>query len=103
MTSMIDVRNLTKIYIDKERGEIRAADGVSFACSEGEILGILGPNGAGKTTTLRMLSTVLQPTSGTAEINGYDIRKDPEKVRAYFESQFEEGKKVAEEMKSGKK
>jgi len=79
---MIVAIELTKIYKDKERGEIRAADGVSFSCQAGEIFGILGPNGAGKTTTLRMLSTVIRPSSGTAQINGFDIIKDARRVRA---------------------
>ncbi|MBN2056592.1 ATP-binding cassette domain-containing protein [bacterium] len=79
---MIETLALTKIYQDKQRGEIRAADGVSFNCRQGEIFGLLGPNGAGKTTTLRMLSTVIKPTSGTARINGHDIVKSPAHVRA---------------------
>jgi sodium transport system ATP-binding protein len=79
---MITVHNLSKTFTDKKRGTVRAVDGVSFECRPGEIFGLLGPNGAGKTTTLRMLSTVLTPTSGDATIAGYDICKDPEKVRA---------------------
>ena len=59
---------LTKIYHDEARGEVRAVDGVDFSCARGEILGLLGANGAGKTTTLRMLSTVLAPTRGTARV-----------------------------------
>jgi len=82
MTAMIDAQKLTKIYLDKDRGEIRAADEVSFSCRRGEIFGLLGPNGAGKTTTLRLLSTVIRPTSGKAIINGYDIMTQPEKIRA---------------------
>jgi sodium transport system ATP-binding protein len=79
---MIEVRNLSKYFRDKKRGEIRAVDGVSFRCRPGQIYGLLGANGAGKTTTLRMLATILEPTEGTAEICGYDIINDPEKVRA---------------------
>lgn len=79
---MIEVKNLVKIYKDKSRGTIFAAKDVSFNCHPGEIFGLLGPNGAGKTTTLRILSTVINPTSGTAIINGYDINKEPRKVRA---------------------
>ncbi len=56
-------------------------DNISFTVKEGEILGFLGPNGAGKTTTLNMLSTLLRPTSGTATVNGHDIRKEPDAVR----------------------
>ncbi|MBN2385097.1 ATP-binding cassette domain-containing protein [bacterium] len=79
---MIEAQALSKIYFDRQRGEVRAADNVSFSCRRGEIFGLLGPNGAGKTTTLRMLSTVIRPTSGTALINGYDIMRQPEQVRA---------------------
>lgn len=55
---------------------------VSFDVRPGEVVGLLGPNGAGKTTTLRMLSTTLRPTSGTARIAGYDVVREPDKVRA---------------------
>lgn len=72
---------LSKTYYDESRGEVRAVDGVAFECRRGEILGLLGANGAGKTTTLRMLSTVLVPTSGTAEIMGHDVVAHPEQVR----------------------
>jgi ABC-2 type transport system ATP-binding protein len=58
-----------------------AVDGVSFQIEQGEIFGLLGPNGAGKTTTIRMLCTLLEPTSGTARLNGYDILKEPNQVR----------------------
>jgi sodium transport system ATP-binding protein len=80
--SMIEVRNLSKRFHDKKRGEIRAVDGVSFTCAPGQIYGLLGANGAGKTTTLRMLATILEPTDGTASVCGYDVVDHPEKVRA---------------------
>lgn len=80
---MIDARNLTKTFRDKKRGEIRAADDVSFRVEPGKIYGLLGANGAGKTTTLRLLATLLQPTSGSATIAGHDVVKEPEKVRAH--------------------
>ena len=80
---MIEARGLTKIFRDKKRGEIRAADGVTFTCRPGQIYGLLGANGAGKTTTLRLLATILQPTDGTAKVAGFDILDDPEKVRAH--------------------
>ncbi|MGH9779206.1 MAG: ATP-binding cassette domain-containing protein, partial [Candidatus Acidiferrales bacterium] len=80
---MIEARGLTKIFRDKKRGEIRAADGVTFTCRPGQIYGLLGANGAGKTTTLRLLATILQPTDGTAKAAGFDILDDPEKVRAH--------------------
>ena len=79
---MIEARNLTKIFHDKKRGEIRAVDGVSFTCRPGRIYGLLGANGAGKTTTLRLLATLLRPTRGGATVGGFDIAADPERVRA---------------------
>ena len=78
---MIHARQLTKIYPDMQRGEFIALDGVSFDAMPGQIYGLLGPNGAGKTTALRILSTVLQPTSGTASINGFDVCRHAEQVR----------------------
>lgn len=74
---------LTKIFQRGERDEgLVAVQDVSFACSKGEVFGLLGPNGAGKTTTLRMLSTVLRPTIGTARVAGSDVRRAPQHVRA---------------------
>ena len=81
MAVMIAVEGLTKIYHDKKRGEVRAVDGVSFTCTEGEIFGVLGPNGAGKTTTLRALATIIRPDSGQAMLNGWSVEREPEKVR----------------------
>ncbi|MFN8179955.1 MAG: ABC transporter ATP-binding protein [bacterium] len=81
MSELIQVEGLSKAFPDHRGGEVRAVDGVSFACRAGEIFGLLGLNGAGKTTTLRMLSTVLTPTSGTARIAGHDIREDSRAVR----------------------
>jgi sodium transport system ATP-binding protein len=79
---MIEARNLTKVFRDKKRGEIRAVDGVSFTCQPGRIYGLLGANGAGKTTTLRLLATLLRPTAGGATVAGFDIVAQPERVRA---------------------
>jgi sodium transport system ATP-binding protein len=79
---MIEVRQLVKRFRDKQRGDVRAVDGVSFCCRPGEIYGLLGANGAGKTTTLRMLATILSPSEGTAVVAGYDVAKDPAHVRA---------------------
>jgi sodium transport system ATP-binding protein len=67
------VSNLSKTFYDEGRGEVRAVDSISFECREGEVFGLLGANGAGKTTTLRMLSTILAPSSGTANILGHDV------------------------------
>jgi sodium transport system ATP-binding protein len=78
---MITTSNLTKIFQDKKRGEIRAVDSVSIQCKPGRVFGLLGLNGAGKTTLMRLLSTTLKPTSGSAQVAGYDITKEPEKVK----------------------
>ena len=78
---MIEVRSLTKTFHDQKRGAVHALDHVSFQVRRGEIFGILGPNGAGKTTTLRLLATVLAPSEGTAAVGGYDIVREPWKVR----------------------
>jgi len=78
---MIETHNLTKVFRNKKRGEIRAVDGISFRCQPGQIYGLLGANGAGKTTTLRMLATILQPTDGSARVAGFDITEQPEQVR----------------------
>jgi sodium transport system ATP-binding protein len=77
----VTVRGLAKTFYDEARGEVKAVQGIDFACPQGEIFGLLGANGAGKTTTLRMLSTILAPTSGTAWIMGHDITADPTAVR----------------------
>lgn len=79
---MINVSQLTKIFEQKKGGNINAVDTVTFNCKAGEIYGLLGPNGAGKTTTLRLLSTALKPTSGSAEVNGHDIVREADAVRA---------------------
>ena len=72
----IDVRNLAKSF-----GDFQAVKGVSFAVEEGEIFGLLGPNGAGKSTLIRMMTTLITPTSGTAIINGFDVTKQQDDVR----------------------
>ena|SRR5208282_5966512 len=79
---MIEARQLTKLFHDKKRGQIRAVDGVSFRCQPGQVFGLLGVNGAGKTTCLRLLGTILQPSSGTATVCGFDVLDQPERVRA---------------------
>jgi len=78
---MIQVQGLTKHYADLRRGQLVALGGISFRARPGEIFGLLGPNGAGKTTALRILSTVLRPTGGTATVNGYDVVTQPSHVR----------------------
>ena len=74
---MIQCESLTKRF-----GEFTAVDHVSFEVGNGEVFGLLGPNGAGKTTTMRLLSTLLKPTSGTATVAGHDLLREPQKVRA---------------------
>ncbi len=81
---MVETHELTKTYADLRRGEFVALDGLSFVAHAGEVFGLLGPNGAGKTTALRILSTVLQPTRGTAVVNGFDCVTQPESVRHHI-------------------
>jgi sodium transport system ATP-binding protein len=73
---MLELKGLTKFF-----GEVKAVDKVSFRVEEGEVFGLLGENGAGKTTTLRMLATMLKPSSGTAVMGSFDVIQNPEKVR----------------------
>lgn len=79
---MIEVKNLTKVFIQKNGEELYAVNDLSFIAERGEIVVLLGVNGAGKTTAMRMLSTVLQPTSGTASVEGFDIINNPQQVRS---------------------
>lgn len=79
---MIEARQLVKRFHDKKRGDVCAVNGVSFSCRPGEVYGLLGANGAGKTTALRILATILEPTEGTAIVAGFDVKKDPQSVRA---------------------
>jgi ABC-2 type transport system ATP-binding protein len=69
------------VSLTKQFGQIRALDGVSFNIKQGEIFGLIGPNGAGKTTTLRIVCTLIKPTTGTISIFGYDAARQPEKTR----------------------
>jgi sodium transport system ATP-binding protein len=73
---MIQVQGLSKSF-----GKVKAVQNVSFSASDGQITGLLGPNGAGKSTTLRMLYTLLKPESGTAKIDGFDVRQSPLEVQ----------------------
>ncbi|MCC6143867.1 MAG: ATP-binding cassette domain-containing protein [Candidatus Hydrogenedentes bacterium] len=73
---MIKAKGLSMHY-----GPVRALNDVSFEVNRGEIVGLLGPNGAGKSTSMKILTTYLHPSAGTAEINGIDVLKDPLKVR----------------------
>ena len=81
---MIHARGLVQTFHTrqgKQKTEVRAVDGVDLDVAEGEVVGFLGPNGAGKTTTLRMLTTLLTPTAGTATVAGYDVVRESEQVR----------------------
>jgi ABC-2 type transport system ATP-binding protein len=82
---IVQTNNLTKKY-DK----IIAVKDLNIEIDEGEVFGLLGPNGAGKTTIIKMLATLLEPTSGTAEVNGFDVIKQPEKVRESIGIVFQE-------------
>ena len=79
-TSSIEVADLQKTYA-KGREPVHAVRGLSFAVEPGTIFGLLGPNGAGKTTTLKILTTLLRPTGGTARVAGFDVVRDPLRVR----------------------
>lgn len=73
---MIQVQGLSKSF-----GKVRAVNNVSFSAPDGQITGLLGPNGAGKSTTLRMLYTLLKPDQGTAQVDGFDVKKSPLEVQ----------------------
>ncbi|MGB9678079.1 MAG: ATP-binding cassette domain-containing protein, partial [Candidatus Ratteibacteria bacterium] len=77
MNYIIDVENLRKVY----QNNIEALRGIDLKIKKGEIYGFLGPNGAGKTTTIKILTTIIKPTSGTVYVSGYNIIKEQEKVR----------------------
>ena len=72
---------ITAEGLERNFGDLRAVDGVDLDIAEGEIYGFLGPNGAGKSTTVRVLTTLITPSSGRAIVAGYDVAKDPEAVR----------------------
>src|ERR1700719_4211936 len=72
----IDVQNIVKKF-----GDFTAVNGITFSVEEGEVFGLLGPNGAGKSTLIRMLTTLVVPTSGAARVNGFDVVKQQDQVR----------------------
>src|SRR6201985_3597173 len=78
--AIIEARGLARTFKSRKRA-FEAVRGVDLTVGEGEIVGFLGPNGAGKTTTLRMLTTLLKPTSGTATVAGFELAREPIKVR----------------------
>src|SRR6476469_5562617 len=73
----VDVDNLSKYF-----GDFCAVNGLSFNVEHGEVFGLLGPNGAGKSTLIRMLTTLVPPSGGTARINGFDILREANEVRS---------------------
>ena len=79
---MVRTVDIAKHFTDNKRGVVKAVDGVTIEAHPGKIFGLLGVNGAGKTTVLRMLSTVIKPTSGSASVAGHDVFTEPAKVRA---------------------
>jgi len=81
---MIEAARLVKHFRSGDGGIVRAVDDVSFTVAGGEMVGLLGANGVGKTTTMRMLATLLKPTSGTARIAGHDIIREPLAVRRHL-------------------
>jgi ABC-2 type transport system ATP-binding protein len=82
---MIQVKHLVKQF-----GQLKAVDDISFEVGQGEIFAFLGPNGAGKTTTIKMLTTLLRPTSGTLEVDGLDPAASPNEVRKRFGIVFQD-------------
>ncbi len=79
---IISTRNLTRVFRRPKGEPVRAVDGITVDVEPGSLTAFLGPNGAGKSTTMRMLTTLLTPTSGTARVCGYDVVHDPAAVRA---------------------
>jgi len=73
---MIQIQEIVKHY-----GSVKAVDGVSFTCPDGQITGLLGPNGAGKTTTLRIIAGLIRPQAGTVFVDGLDVLREPEAAR----------------------
>ncbi|RZN37172.1 MAG: ATP-binding cassette domain-containing protein [Methanophagales archaeon ANME-1-THS] len=86
--SVIEVADLTKRFNNKDG--IAAVDHLSFQVAEGEIFGLLGPNGAGKTTLIKILTTLLKPTSGSAMVAGFDVRTEKNRVRESIGIVFQE-------------
>lgn len=84
-TLIVELESLRKKF-----GDLVAVDGATFSINEGEVFGLLGPNGAGKTTILHMLATLLRPTGGKARVNGYDVVREPAKVRKSIGMVFQE-------------
>jgi ABC-2 type transport system ATP-binding protein len=82
--SIIEVQNLTKTFTKRKHAPVQALNDVSFKVEKGQIFGLLGPNGAGKSTTIKILTTLLSPTSGTAHVCGYDVLTQDTDVRKHI-------------------
>ena len=78
---MIETTELTKVFTIKKGADITAVHDLTLSIPKGEVFGFLGPNGAGKTTTIRMLTSLIAPTSGTARINGFQVGVDDTEIR----------------------
>lgn len=85
MENIVEIRNLVRKF-----GDFAAVDNISLSVRPGEIFAFLGPNGAGKTTTIKMLTTLLKPTSGTINLNGFDVLGDPQNARRSFGIVFQD-------------
>ena len=83
--NIIEIKNLTKEFKD-----LKAVDDISFTVKRGEFFAFLGPNGAGKSTTIKILTTLLKPTSGSIYINGFNISEEKNKVRESFGIVFQD-------------
>ena len=81
---MIQTRGLTKDFVVSSTETVHAVRGIDLDIAPGELVAVLGPNGAGKTTTMRMLTTLVRPTSGTATVAGVDVVADPATVRRHI-------------------
>ena len=77
----MSINKIETHQLSKNYGKITALDGLSLNIDRGEVFGLLGPNGAGKTTAISILCTIVSPTAGTATVNGFNILKQPDKVR----------------------
>ena len=92
----IEAKNLVKTF-----GKIRALAGLSFAVRKGEIYGLIGPNGAGKTTALRIIATLITPTSGSVKVFGFDVERKASEVRDIISYLPEEARGIQESFRVG--
>jgi ABC-type multidrug transport system ATPase subunit len=83
-TNIIEIQNLSKVFTKRKHSPVYALNGISFNVEKGQIFGLLGPNGAGKSTTIKILTTLLPPTSGSARVCGYDVVSQGIDVRKHI-------------------